>query len=83
MTFTVDAKTVVTAAGAGSATRAAEAAGKLGPKLSEVLKVGEPVEVSYRDMGGKLQAASIRRTRSAGGASDAPRSRSPTAPSKP
>ena len=69
MTFTVDAKTVITAEGAGTATRTAEAAGKAGPKLSELLKVGEPVEVSYRDMGGKLHAASFRRTRSAGGGS--------------
>ncbi len=71
LTFMVDAKTVVTAAGAGTATRAAEAAGKAGPKLAELLKVGEPVEVSYHDVGGKLHAASIRRTRSVGGASDA------------
>ena len=59
MTFTVDAKTVVTAEGAGTASRTAEAAGKGGPKLSELLKVGEPVEVSYHDIGGgKLHAAS-------------------------
>lgn len=70
MTFTVDTKTVVTAEGAGTASRAAEAAGKGGPKLSELLKVGEPVEVSYHDIGGgKLHAASFRRMRSAGGGS--------------
>jgi uncharacterized protein DUF5666 len=66
MTFMVDAKTVVTASGAGTASRAAEAAGKAGPKLAEVLKVGEAVEVEYHDMGGKLHAANVRRTRTPG-----------------
>ena len=66
MTFMVDAKTVVTASGAGTASRAAEAAGKAGPKLAEVLKVGEAVEVEYHDLGGKLHAANVRRTRTAG-----------------
>jgi Domain of unknown function (DUF5666) len=78
MTFTVDAKTVVTAEGAGTASRAAEAAGKGGPKLSELLKVGEPVEVSYHDIGGgKLHAASFRRMRSAGGGSSTSTSDAP------
>ena len=68
MTFMVDAKTLVTASGAGTASREAAAAGKSGPKLAELLKVGEPVEVSYTDMGGgKFHASSIRRTRSVGG----------------
>ena len=66
MTFMVDAKTVVTATGAGTASRTAEAAGKTGPKLADVLKVGESVEVQYHDLGGKLHAANVRRTRSAG-----------------
>lgn len=61
MKFGVDAKTTVEAPGAGTRARAAEAAGAAGPKLSEVVKVGQPVEVSYHDMGaGKLHAARIR-----------------------
>ncbi len=66
LTFIVDAKTVVTASGAGTAARAATASGKSGPKLDEVLKVGEAVEVRYHDLGGKLHAADIRRTRTPG-----------------
>ena len=66
LTFLVDAKTVVTATGAGTANRAATASGKAGPKLAEVLKVGEAVEVTYHDLSGTLHAASVRRTRSAG-----------------
>jgi hypothetical protein len=61
MKFTVDTKTVVEARGAGTASRAAQAAGQAGPKLTDVVKVGEGVEVSYHDMGGgKLHAAHIR-----------------------
>ena len=66
LTFVVDAKTVVTATGAGTAARAAEAAGKSGPKLDELLKVGEADEVNYHYLGGKLHAANVRRTRSPG-----------------
>lgn len=77
LTFVVDAKTVVTATGAGTAARAATASGKPGPKLAEVLKVGDAVEVSYHDLGGKLHAADVRRTRSpgpgGGGVADAPK----------
>ena len=60
MVFSVDAKTFVEARGAGTKARAAAAAGKSGPKLSEVIKTGESVEVNYHDMGGKLHAARIR-----------------------
>jgi len=60
MSFAVDDKTVVEARGAGTKARAAAAAGKSGPKLSEVIKTGESVEVNYHDMGGKLHAARIR-----------------------
>ena len=60
MTFNVDGKTTVEAAGAGTKTRTAQKAGQPGPKLAEVVKVGQAVEVSYRDVGGKLQAARIR-----------------------
>ncbi len=64
--FTVDDKTTITATGAGTAARAATAAGKAGPKLGELLKVGDAVEVSYHEMTGSLHAASVRRVPSAG-----------------
>ena len=64
MSFAVDAKTEVEAPGAGTATRKAEAAGKPGVKLADVIKVGEPVEVSYHEMSGKMQASKIRKVSS-------------------
>jgi hypothetical protein len=60
MTFGVDDKTVVEAPGAGTKARAAAASGKSGPKLADVIKTGQSVEVRYRDMGGKLHASLIR-----------------------
>lgn len=51
MTFNVDAKTTVIARGAGTKAKAAEAAGKTGPGVAEVLKAGEAVEVSYHEAG--------------------------------
>lgn len=66
MRFDVDAKTVLTAEGAGTAAREAAAAGKGGPKLAEFIKVGDAVEVSYHETGGTMHAARIRRVRSAG-----------------
>ena len=67
MKFTVDAKTVLTAEGAGTAARKAEAAGKTGPSLTDFVKVGDNVEVSYRESGGAMQATSIRKVAAAGG----------------
>jgi hypothetical protein len=65
--FTIDGKTVLTAEGAGTADRKAEAAGKPGPKLSDFIKVGDAVEVSYHETGGTLHAANVRRVASVGG----------------
>jgi hypothetical protein len=65
LTFAVDDKTKVEAPGGGTKAREAAAAGKPGPKLSEVLKVGDAVEVSYHDAGGR-HAASIRKVSSPG-----------------
>jgi hypothetical protein len=65
MKFTVDAKTSVIAEGGGTANRAAAEKGT-GPKLSELVKVGDAVEVSYHETGATLHAASIRRVPSAG-----------------
>ena len=75
MKFVVDAKTDVTATGAGTATRKAAAAGK-GTTLPELIKVGEPVEVRYNEAGGALRAVEIRRVSdpgSGGGPSSSPK----------
>ena len=51
MTFNVDVKTTVVARGAGFKAKAAEAAGKTGPGVAEVLKAGDAVEVVYHEAG--------------------------------
>ena len=71
MKFAVDGKTVVEARGAGTKSKAAQAAGMAGPKLGDVVKVGDAVEVSYHDMGGTLHAAKIRAVASPGPATAA------------
>jgi Domain of unknown function (DUF5666) len=71
MKFVVDAKTTVEAVGAGTRTRQAQAAGQAGPKLTEVLKVGQPVSVSYTESGGSLHAVRIQAVSSVGGAAAA------------
>ena len=60
MKFGVDSKTNVEAVGAGTKTRQAQAAGAPGPKLTEVVKVGQPVAVSYTETGGSNHATRIR-----------------------
>jgi hypothetical protein len=60
MKFVVDSKTTVEARGAGTKSKAAQRAGMAGPKLSDVVKVGDAVEVSYHDVGGTLHASKIR-----------------------
>jgi Domain of unknown function (DUF5666) len=62
----VDQKTTVVVEGGGTAERAAAAKGTTGPKLAELLKVGDAVEVSYRETGGMLHATNVRRVPSAG-----------------
>jgi hypothetical protein len=49
MTFNVDAKTNVTAKGGTTKTHEAQAAGKTGPGIADVLKAGEAVEVVYHE----------------------------------
>ena len=51
MTFAVDATTKVVAPGGSTKTREAKAEGKTGPMLTEVVKVGQDVEVSYHEQG--------------------------------
>jgi hypothetical protein len=60
MKFAVDGKTTVEAIGGSTKTRQAQAAGAAGPKLTAVLKAGQPVTVSYTESGGVLKAISIR-----------------------
>jgi co-chaperonin GroES (HSP10) len=62
----VDTKTVLTASGAGTAERRADAAGKPGPRLADYVKTGDAVEVSYHETGGTMHAANIRRVTSPG-----------------
>jgi hypothetical protein len=66
MKFLVDASTVVTAEGGGTASREAAAKGKGGPHISDLIKVGDAVEVRYHEKGGTMHAANIRRVPSAG-----------------
>lgn len=58
MTFNVDQKTQVTARGASTQTRAAQAEGRKGPDLPTIVKVGQGVEIRYHQEG--MHAASIR-----------------------
>ena len=62
--FTVDPKTVLTASGAGTAERKAEAAGKPGTRLTDFVKTGDAVEVTYQES--TMRASSIRHVTDAG-----------------
>lgn len=57
MVFVVDAKSNVVAPGGSTRTREAKAAGKAGPTLVELVKVGQSVEVMYHEAG--MHAATI------------------------
>jgi hypothetical protein len=63
MTFNIDAKTHVVSPGAGTKNRAAQAEGKAGATVADVLKTGQAVEVKYHETG--MHAASIRTMASA------------------
>jgi len=58
MTFNVDLKTNVVARGGATKTREAQASGKTGPGIAEVLKAGESVEVAYHEA--EMHADSVR-----------------------
>src|SRR5712691_1665255 len=60
MTFTVDSKTFVEARGAGTKARAAQASGKSGPTLADVVKAGQSVAVTYHEMNGVRHASVVR-----------------------
>ena len=80
MKFTVDSKTMVTAAGAGTKARAAAAAGQPGPKLTELLKAGEAVLVTYAEMGSMNHASAVQVVTSAGGGGGSVSAEKPPAP---
>ena len=58
MTFNIDSKTRVIAPGGGTKTRAAQAEGKPGAPVTDLLKAGQKVEVKYHETG--MHAATIR-----------------------
>jgi hypothetical protein len=65
--FTVDPKTVLTASGAGTAERKAEAAGKPSTRSSPISsRLGDAVEVTYQETGSTMRASSIRHVNDAG-----------------
>jgi len=58
MTLNIDAKTRVIAPGGGTKTRAAQAEGKPGAPVTDLLKTGQKIEVKYHETG--MHAATIR-----------------------
>jgi hypothetical protein len=64
--FAIDAKTLITASGAGTADRKADAAGKPGLRVADFVKAGDAVDVSYQETGSTMRASNIRRVTSAG-----------------
>jgi hypothetical protein len=70
MTFAVDGKTHVVAPGGSTKTREAKAEGKAGPMLTDVVKTGQAVEVSYHEKG--MHAATIKAIADAKAAPAAP-----------
>ena len=64
--FTVDPKTVLIASGGSTAERKAEAAGKPGTQLTDFVKTGDAVEVTYQETGSTMRASEIRLVASAG-----------------
>ncbi len=58
MTFVIDPKTDVIARGGATQTKAAQAAGKPGAVITDILKVGQGVEVKYKADG--MLASSVR-----------------------
>jgi len=59
MTFAVDAKTQVVAPGGSTKMREAKAEGKAGPVLTDLIKVGDAVDVSYHEQG--MHAAIVKK----------------------
>ena len=74
MTFAIDASTDIVAPGGATATREARKLGAEGTTLDKVIKVGDMVEVHYKEAAGVMTATEIRAGISvpAGGAVSAP-----------
>jgi hypothetical protein len=66
MQFAANADTTVIATGAGTKGRRMAAAGQPGPKLTDLLKAGEAVVVTYRESGGTMTATQVQVVSSAG-----------------
>lgn len=61
MTFAIDAATTVIATGAGTKSREVAKTTGEKPKLTDLLKMGDNVEVSYTEAGGKMTAKTVRK----------------------
>jgi ribosome maturation factor RimP len=70
-TVTVEPATQLIARGAGTASRQALEKGKTGPKLGDFVKVGQSVEVHYKEVAGAKVATEVRPVASASEASSA------------
>jgi hypothetical protein len=68
LTFVVNADTQVQAVGAGRQTRKVREAGGSGISITEFVKTGRPVLVTYREANGRNQAVVVRPISSAGSA---------------
>jgi len=68
LTFVVSGDTNVEAPGAGRQTRKVREAGGRGIKITEFVKPGQPVLVTYREANGRNQAVTVRPISSAGSA---------------
>jgi hypothetical protein len=73
LTFAVSGDTKVEAPGAGRRTRTAKEAGGSGVRITEFVKTGKPVLVTYRESNGRNQAVSVRPISTAG-SGDGPKS---------
>jgi len=60
MTFAIDSKTQVEARGASTKTRQMAAAGTPGPKIGDILAVGQPVAVTYHPSSERPRASIVR-----------------------
>jgi hypothetical protein len=60
MKFSVDKNTIVQARGGSTKTRQAQALGQPGPHLTDVLRVGQGVEINYKNMSGTKYASVVR-----------------------
>jgi hypothetical protein len=77
MRFAVDTKTMVEARGGSTKTREAAASGKPGPKLSDVLRIGQGVAVTYDELNGSPHASHVRVVTSVSASSGAATSSEP------